>query len=1280
MATLAMGVSNHSRDGPPPAQDAAIDDLSEAVVNATLQDSDTADNSSNKSTANPPRLLCVYTRAQILYLRKSPLVQPPNGMPSLKDWFGDWNEQQTSTKKDADVSNGSTNARERRFRRDVEDGDSSRPSFRSTLSQPSQMGNFRHQSIRTSERERDRDSERERERDLRDKEGQERLRNLSDKYDRDRLALSSASNGLRSKDRDSAPHLVSGTSSRLGQNSATSARRNDARDAVKRKAGETSDDWRRGPDNSRAGRDDKPDSSRRDRDRPRSRVRDSSRTRRDPSSSRRDRERDRDERDRDRDRVRDRRGDTDRDEHRRDKDDYLRRERDDHHRREWDDSHNRSERDRDDTYQRDNRDKFRAKDPERDHDDDPRRWRDDGKRDERMAIRRERERERWDKGDDRDRERPGTSDDRDTRPRRGIGRERRGDDGRERDRAREAEPAWMETYVPSTSGGGILGGKTSDGELDGIQAWKKGMKEKERQEKESESTSKASEADKSSPTSNQPLLPSAAPDSQLDEIQLFKLMMKREAARKDGETDIAASAGSTPTQAENDTSNPELEHVKDVPEKDNRSSSPLRSTQRDITATTQSPLDSLNQLPNHAAQPNPQLTKATAVSTNGVQSLLTLISTASGESASAKLPATSVDQASEGSRLLGSRVTSNSLPPASAASLTQVSEMSIESSNASPTSAFNPPPGSRLLAFGSRVSSAGSVGPDVLLTKSLSDLDSVPGQLPPPGIHGLPGHKLASIPSNSTHPALSRDGMSGLGVDPHFASNSRHLGGDTSRVMGGFSSHGNLTQSSLSYDELPDTVSLGQLNELRRPSAVERAAFGLSPESASAYSDVGNAHPGATSMSSNGSIDLAGANVPGGVNYATGKGSRFAKFFDSKARENQAGGGRKAPGLSSYPSSAALPDPRHTPVSMNGMINNGETRTMEDIFAMLQNSAQSHRGSPQIPPTGRVPSGSSPFGQNHSELHNLQNQMHAQQHFPQNPHLESLYDSRFEDRNFVPDGMVPGLRPPIPRSRSREPSGVLFNEQLDDPLHFNVRLQQQRNLDQMYSGPASSVYAQQQAAMLRNGGMPLQQQPQFRGAPSPIANQNAFGGPSQRLPPGLANLGGRPPHDPSQFIGGQMGGMGSGLQGGLHGGSPVQHSLNNFGGGGGLGFGGGPQARGLTGPQNPLGLASMGGMGHQHNLDLRAANQAQLLGLGGGVGMRGQGQGPGFGPGHGPSGQVPGAHLGMRQQQPQQLPPHLMPHLLPPHLQQQQQQQGMLGGSAQGTQDLMALLMGGHRD
>ena len=40
------------------------------------------------------------------------------------------------------------------------------------------MGNFRHQSIRTAERDKDKDTDKERERDIRDKEGAEKLRSV----------------------------------------------------------------------------------------------------------------------------------------------------------------------------------------------------------------------------------------------------------------------------------------------------------------------------------------------------------------------------------------------------------------------------------------------------------------------------------------------------------------------------------------------------------------------------------------------------------------------------------------------------------------------------------------------------------------------------------------------------------------------------------------------------------------------------------------------------------------------------------------------------------------------------------------------------------------------------------------------------------------------------------------------------------------------------------------------------------------------------------------------
>jgi len=238
-----------------------------------------------------------------------------------------------------------------------------------------------------------------------------------------------------------------------------------------------------------------------ERDRPRSRVRDSSRHRGDPSVSRRDRDRDRDREDKDR-----ARGEREREDSRRDRDDFR-------------------------------REREREADREVEFDD-PRRWRDDGKRDERMAARRGdrypdqyRDKERirdkdssWDATAER---RWVSVEERDGRSKRISGREKRTADGtkaredrrdRERDQEKEKEPAWMDTYIPNPSSGSILSGKGADGELDGIQAWKKGMKEKEL---------KAVTHESNGVQPSQPI-----PDEQLDEIQLFRLLMRREEEKK----------------------------------------------------------------------------------------------------------------------------------------------------------------------------------------------------------------------------------------------------------------------------------------------------------------------------------------------------------------------------------------------------------------------------------------------------------------------------------------------------------------------------------------------------------------------------------------------------------------------------------------------------------------------------------------------------------------------------------------------------------------------------
>ena len=307
----------------------------------------------------------------------------------------------------------------------------------------------------------------------------------------------------------------------------------------------------------------------------------------------------------------------------------------------------------------------------------------------------------------------------------------------------------------------------------------------------------------------------------------------------------------------------------------------------------------------------------------------------------------------------------------------------------------------------------------------------------------------------------------------------------------------------------------------------------------------------------------------------------------------------------------------------------------------------------------------------------MQQQQHQQQFAQQNARFDSLYDSRLDDRNFTPDGLVPGLRP-APRPRSREPSQVLFNEQLDDPLHFNIqRLQQQRNLEQQIF-PAQSQQFTQQAGLTRAAQMGMQ--PPFRGGPA-APQLGIPQGPSQRLPPGLANLGGRPPHDPAQYINSQVNLPTSALHSGLQQGGPIQQSYNGLGGNN-VGYNNPPVSRApIPGPhpQAPLGYNQMNGLGPANSsVDLRGQGQI----LGGGAGLRGLG--PGFPP---QTTQLQAQQLALRQQQHQQqqqqqqqhLPPHMLPQtMLPPHL--QHQQPSIHAGNTQGTQDLMALLMGGQRD
>src|SRR5882724_3770816 len=100
-------------------------------------------------------------------------------------------------------------------------------------------------------------------------------------------------------------------------------------------------------------------------------------------------------------------------------------------------------------------------------------------------------------------------------------------------------------------------------------------------------------------------------------------------------------------------------------------------------------------------------------------------------------------------------------------------------------------------------------------------------------------------------------------------------------------------------------------------------------------------------------------------------------------------------------------------------------------------------------------SSNGPYAPNSSNVHVAHPQL---QGLNQGRNLDVLYDNHLDDRSFVPDGLVPGLRSaPPPR---RESVGV-YHDQLDDPMAFNVhpRLPSQRGMEQIYPGPSPSVFS-----------------------------------------------------------------------------------------------------------------------------------------------------------------------------------------------------------------------------
>lgn len=1116
-------------------------------------------------------------------------------MPALKDWFGDWSDQHSNAQAKKDTSDPNNPSSSRRFpRRDQDEGENARSTFRSTLSQPSQMGNFRHQSIRgdltrSGDRDRDRDADR-------DKEGHERLRSLSDMYDRERFNLPSTLSPLmRTQHRDSSGHHSSssisgtGTSTRLSgrervdrERDKDNTRRNENREPTRRKGGE-SVDWRRGTDASRFGKDEPRGEG--DRERSTSRERWSER--------REDSRRGRDGEDKDRENEKPRLRDEDRKTKTKETDTHTTSGTSNRWSERLNDEKRKSKDDNDKDIKEERKDRDNKRDKAREHPD----------------IKRDRElREGWTI------EERGTSSMRRTSGRNGERRTGADEDKelrKEREREKDKEPAWMDDYVPEAGAPktGIFGGKM-DGMEDEIQAWKKRQGLAKQQTTTTASSIPASAAPA---PSNGSMSPSASSES----------------FPRDGTVLTTELVSPNPPSLTTDEQAKASDAfffglMKGDGKAKSHSTTPAKSPEPEVPSTTRSPAPVAHL--SHISSPSVDPAKADPAIISAAPHGPSKSNNPSVSTPSDLLPHS--HDTNPGSSL--PPFTSSTPGPLGSSALSENdSSFKIPHTTTPPASiSFNPPAQSRVLAF-----------TQSQRANSNNSITSPTGQLPihPIGVIGSqPSPKPFPPNRRQPSPLVSDNVTRGLNNSfggPDAVAQQRLQALENIGVRSGFSPFDNSVSGAAD-----GTPAGGAGFASSRQSSVDlRGGFNAveallpdrnprsSPQTLLSQSSVGQAGTHDSTPSPSSSMH------PG----VAGRGSRFAKFWDKSkdAVPNTAGGFQSSGGMLSQQGIPAPPQSvspsvsqqgrQHDlgPSSLNGFSGNPPVDNIQDMLAMLQ-SSQSARLNPQ----SLLHRPSLP-----SHLHALHEQ-HIPHHQPQPQHhftnTNSLLEHQFDGRPaFMPDGLVPGLRPTRGREGSIYASDIIDDASPNAPFAISVQQrqgpqsqqqQQQQQFDRQTPGIGGlpQLFNNQNASGSLgninvgigaggggggNGGGRMFQPP-FRGEPSPLSPN----GPNtlHRLPPGLANLGGRPPHDPNAYLNGNVvGGMGLGgvglggipgnpVVGGGAGGPQHQHQSFN-------GFGGGAT------PSANFGIGGMGGMGSLGGMNVGGGGVGGLH-----AGQRGSG-GPG---------------------------------------------------------------------
>jgi hypothetical protein len=236
---------------------------------------------------------------------------------------------------------------------------------------------------------------------------------------------------------------------------------------------------------------------------------------------------------------------------------------------------------------------------------------------------------------------------------------------------------------------------------------------------------------------------------------------------------------------------------------------------------------------------------------------------------------------------------------------------------------FNPPPGSRLLAFGARNTSS---------TSGTQNINQPPSQSPH-GTHPTMQQHHSLQSSSDTYPG------SGMTVSQSSDINHRLPLADTVRAQQGFSPFEMQSRTAFAFDENPGNY-VHAADSLRRTSVT--SSTDRTPLAMTSDSNISGTYFNASSDSF--IVNSTGPSFDptnNGSQYASGKGSRFLKYFEDKSRDNQTAGVRKLQGPVGFQSSSPNLSQRQDQSGFNAIPGvQGDNRTVDALFAMLNTSAQ----------------------------------------------------------------------------------------------------------------------------------------------------------------------------------------------------------------------------------------------------------------------------------------------------------------------------------------------------